>query len=89
MKIHEYLKGKLKYDNNGQFIWLIQPNGNYQKFADLRGWGAIQNLFADKKGKINIEEAAKFQDDLGQWMVDVLNKQISDFEELVNGKEVI
>ena len=74
--VNGFLKGKFKYDNYGQYIWLVQPDGNHQKIADLRGWGAIQNLFKDKSGKIDMEEAAKFQDTLGEWIVDTLNEKL-------------
>ena len=88
MKVIDFLKGKFKYDNNGQFIWLIQPNGNYHKIADLRGWGAIQHLFEDKKGKIDMDEAGKFQDEVGEWITSSLNKSIEVSQSTPMGNEV-
>ena len=44
--------------------------------ADLRGWGAIQNLFKLKGGAIDFEKAEKFQDDLGQWIADAINEKL-------------
>jgi len=76
MKPEEFLKGKFKYDNDGQYIWLVQPSGNHQKIADLRGWGAIQNLFADKSGKIDMKKAEAFQDELGEWVAIALNEKL-------------
>jgi hypothetical protein len=77
MKIDDFLKGEFKYDNYGQYIWLVKPDGNMQKIADLRGWGAIQNLFKDKAGKIDMDEAGKFQDEIGQWIADALNEKLN------------
>lgn len=79
MTLQEFLKDKFKYDNYGQFIWLVQPNGNHQKIADLRGWGAIQNLFKDKSGKIDFKKAEKFQDELGEWVATALNEKLGTF----------
>jgi len=62
--------GTAKYDPMGQYIWGVDEKGNYQKIADVRGWGAIQHMFA------NNEEAAKFQDDLGQFITDAINNKI-------------
>lgn len=75
-KLTDFLKGKFKYDNIGQYIWLVEPNGNHQKIADLRGWGAIQNLFKLSGGKIDIEKAEKFQDDLGKWVTEALQEKL-------------
>jgi len=75
--LKEFLKGKFVYDNYGQYIWLVQPDGNHQKIADLRGWGAIQNLFKEKDGRINMDAAADFQDELGQWYVNTLNEKLN------------
>lgn len=79
MKAEEFLKGKFKYDNYGQYIWLVQPNGHHQKIADLRGWGAIQNLFVNKDRAIDIKSAEKFQDELGEWLVTALNEKLGVF----------
>jgi hypothetical protein len=76
MKLLDFLKGKFTYDNNGQYIWLVQPNGNQQKIADIRGWGAIQNLFMDKKGKLDEKKAENFQDELGEWIVSAINEKL-------------
>lgn len=78
MKITDFLKGKFKYDNEGQFIWMEQPDGHLQKIADLRGWGAIQHLFEGINGRIDMEQAAKFQDELGEWVATALQKRLDE-----------
>lgn len=38
--------------------------------AEVRGWGAIQNLFKTQK------EAADFQDELGKFIADAINYKL-------------
>jgi hypothetical protein len=38
--------------------------------AEVRGWGALQNEFA------TIEEAEKFQDEVGKFIADAINEKI-------------
>lgn len=76
MKISDFLKGTLKYDEMGQDIWLVEEDGNHQKIVDLRGWGRIQYLFKLPNGELETETAAKFQDELGQWIVDALMEKL-------------
>jgi hypothetical protein len=68
--------GTAKYDQMGQMIFGVQSDGNNQLLADLRGWGAIQNLFMIKGGQIDTEKAENFQDELGQWIVDAINEKL-------------
>lgn len=65
------------YDPMGQKLFGVQKNGHHQMLADVRGWGAIQNLFKNKDGTIREEEAAKYQDDLGQWLADAVNEKMA------------
>lgn len=77
-KIKEFIGDKATYDNFGQKIW-GNKNGNVQILADLRGWGAIQNLFMDNKGFLSqegLKNAEKFQDELGEWIVDAINQKL-------------
>lgn len=65
-----FLGEKIIYDNLGQYIWAVQKNGHHQKLADLRGWGAIQNLFTD------IKDAEKFQDEIGELIAKTLHDHL-------------
>jgi len=89
LKITDFLKGKFKYDNYGQNIWLVEPNGNHQKIADIRGWGRIQHFFMDKKGKLDEKKAGEFQDKCGQWVADALNKALESELQSLESQEVI
>ena len=69
--------GTAKYDENGgQYIWGIDSKGGHQMLADVRAWGAIQNLFKTSKGVIDMEVAEQFQDDLGKFIADAINEKV-------------
>lgn len=75
MKPKDFIKGTVTYDNYGQYFW-INHNGGQQMLGELRGWGAIQNLFKNDKGIIDIEKAGKFQDEIGEWICQAINEKI-------------
>ena len=68
MTIKEFI-GKAEYDPSGTMIWATRGK-EMQLLADIRGWGAIQNLFK------TVEEAAKFQDEIGRFITDAINEKI-------------
>lgn len=67
--------GKAWYDQLGQMVWGETKKGD-QLIADLRGWGAIQNLF---KSEV---EAATFQDEVGVFITDAINEKIERISDL-------
>jgi hypothetical protein len=69
MKIEKWLKD-VYYDEFGTHIWNKDKEGDIQKVADIRGWGAIQNLFKTQK------EAEEFQDEIGKFIADAINEKI-------------
>lgn len=78
-KVTEFINGKITYDKDGQYFW-INNNGALQLLAQLRGWGAIQNMFK-RSGKnsgqyIDEETAGKFQDEIGEWVADAINAKL-------------
>jgi len=77
MKLSDFLKGKFRYDADGQLIFLVKPDGYLQRIIDLRGWGAIQNLFRNKDQSIDTVAAGKFQDELGEWIATTLNEKLA------------
>ena len=74
-KIKEFIGEKAKYDKNGQMIWGVKGE-SHQLIADVRGWGAIQNLFKNRNGKVDYESAEKFQDELGEWITQAINDKL-------------
>jgi hypothetical protein len=76
MKVTDFIGVKATYDEHGQTIWGVSKDGEYQKIADVRGWGAIQNLFKAPASSIDEDKAASFQDELGKWIVDAINEKL-------------
>jgi hypothetical protein len=87
MKVTDFIGAKAIYDNYGQFIWGIEKDGGHQKLADLRGWGAIQNLFINKDKTIDLDAAESFQDEVGRWIVEAINEKL-ERELLSNGSKL-
>jgi hypothetical protein len=75
--VEEFIN-KAQYDRDGQMIWGVGKDGGQQIIADLRGWGAIQNMFMDSGGAVDLEKAAKFQDEMGEWIADAINQKLRD-----------
>lgn len=77
MKIQDFINGKVTYDKfGGQYFWINEPQGGTQMLAELRGWGHIQNMFKDKKGNIDSDEAGKYQDEIGDWIAEAINEKL-------------
>lgn len=66
MEVEDFLKEDVYYEPFGQQI-LTTCN----LIADIRGWGAIQQLFKKE------EDAARFQDELGKWIADAINQKLN------------
>jgi hypothetical protein len=69
MTIKEFI-GKAVYDPTGTMIWARRENEELQYLLDVRGWGAIQNLFKTET------EAAAFQDQIGRFVADAINEKL-------------
>jgi hypothetical protein len=70
-QIKKWLGNNIIYDADGQMIFSIQDNGHCQMIADIRGWGAIQNLFPEDMNK-----AGKFQDALGEFIAEAITNHV-------------
>lgn len=71
-KIQKFI-GTAKFDEHGGgYIWGEDKNGGLQMIAEVRGWGAIQNLFPNDQKK-----AAEFQDELGKFIADAINEKLN------------
>ena len=77
MEIKDFIKGTVTYDKfGGQCFWVEEPNGGQKMLAEMRGWGRIQNMFRNKKGKIDEDAAAEYQDKLGDWIAEAINEKL-------------
>ena len=71
MKVKEFIGKAVYYDEDGQMIFSKQDNQLLSNIdISVRGWGAIQQLFKTE------EEAANFQDELGEWIADAINQKL-------------
>lgn len=79
LTVQDLINGEVLYDKwGGQYFWIQDSKGGLQMLADMRmrGWGHIQNMFKDKNGNIDSEAAAKFQDEIGEWIADAINEKL-------------
>ena len=71
MEINQWLKD-IYYDDYGQYLWSKQDeDGGSQIIGEVRGWGAIQQLFKTHK------ECAEFQDKVGKFIADAINEKVN------------
>ncbi len=73
----DFIGEKVTYDIHGQYLWGETEKDGMQMVGELRGWGAIQNLFKNPDGSIDFPAAQKFQDELGEWIADAINQKLS------------
>jgi hypothetical protein len=77
MKIRDFINGIVNYDKfGGGYFWINDPKGGKQMLAELRGWGHIQNMFKAAGGAIDDAAAAKFQDEVGDWIAAAINEKL-------------
>lgn len=74
MTIEKWLSD-VYYDKWGQIIWNkvdadSMLDGASEMIADIRGWGSLQHEFATE------DEAAKFQDEVGEFIVQAIREKI-------------
>ena len=73
-KLKQFIGEKVIYDESGQMIFGTTEKDGMQLLlgvGSVRGWGAIQHLFKDEK------DAAKFQDELGEFIRDAINEKLN------------
>lgn len=76
MKVTQFINGEVQYDEfSGKYFWIKQNDGGSQMLAEMRGFGAIQHLFKDTHGIIDVDKAAEFQDEIGKWIAAAINEK--------------
>lgn len=83
-KVTDFISGPVTYDKYGQYFWINTPNDGVNMLGELRGWGCIQNMFGAKNKNFDEESAAKFQDEVGEWVADAINQKL---KRITNGTE--
>jgi hypothetical protein len=74
--ILKFIGDSVVYDQNGTYIWGIDKRNNPQMIAEVRGYGAIQNLFIDKKTGLDVDAANNFQDEVGKFIAEAINEKL-------------
>lgn len=75
-KVSDFVGVKATYDNESWKIFGIDNDGGMQMLADIRGWGAIQNMFKNSNGTVDEAKAIEFQDKMGHWIADAINEKL-------------
>ncbi len=71
MTLEKWLKDVYYDPYGGQYLWSLQDEeGGCQMIGEVRGWGALQHEFKTP------EEAAKFQDEVGNFIAEAINEKI-------------
>jgi hypothetical protein len=77
VKITDFIGEKVWFDDAGAgYIWGKEKNDGCQMIGQVRGWGAIQNLFKNKDGSVDFKKAKDFQDGLGAWIADAIQQKL-------------
>lgn len=71
-EIAKWFRDEVYYDPDGVSVFAhTRKNDQVQLVLDVRGWGAIQNLFNH-----NLDKAAKFQDKVGVFIAEAINEKL-------------
>lgn len=79
MKITDFITGKVTYDKfGGSYFWINDPKIGAKMLADtrIRGFGEIKNLCRSLDGEVDLDKAAKFQDEVGDFIAEAINEKI-------------
>ena len=75
--IINFIGESVRFDDfGGGYFWGKQPDGGEQMIAEVRGYGAIQNLFLSKNKGCDFDKADQFQDDLGKFIAEAITEKI-------------
>lgn len=59
------------------YIWgEKEESGELQIIGEVRGWGAIQNLYKKPDGSIDFPKAEKFQDNLCKFIAEAVDEKV-------------
>ena len=84
--IMDFIGDSVTFDEFGcEYLYGNSKDGQ-QMIAEVRGWGAIQNLFKLKGGGIDNEKAEKFQNDLGKFIAEAITEKLQRERELLKKK---
>lgn len=74
--VKEFIGTRVEYDEAGGQIFGYNDKEECQLILDVRGYGAIQNLFKGTNGTVDFTKANAFQDELGKFIAESINKNL-------------
>jgi hypothetical protein len=76
-KITDFIDGKVTFDSEGGYFFVQNAREGFNMLAQMRGWGAIHKMkcFKTESGQ-DLNAAAKFQDELGEFIANAINEKI-------------
>lgn len=74
-KIMDFIGKEVQY--LGGYFWGIKKKGELQMIAEVRGYGAIQNLFMNNKTGLDVQSANDFQDELGKFIAEAITEKLN------------
>jgi len=76
--LKDFIGTKVTYDEfGGTYLWGVDKDGGNQMIGEVRGYGAIQNLFKNKKGEVDFDKANDFQDRLGKFIAEAITEKLN------------
>jgi hypothetical protein len=74
--IVDFIGNKALYHVGSGSILGVNPKEEVQLIADIRGWGAIQQLFKNTPSSLRAAKQEAFQDRLGEFIADAITEKI-------------
>ena len=75
--IIEFIGKEAKFDEYSTgYIWGVREDGELQMIGEVRGYGAIQNLFKTDNGLVDFDKANEFQDAVGKFIAEAITEKI-------------
>jgi len=81
MDILKYIESEVYYDPHGQQIYFKKKDKGDQLILDLRAWGDLSSTLGE-------EEATKAQDELGKFVADSINMNLSLMKIIAKRKKI-
>lgn len=75
--VKEFIGTRVEYDEGSGFIHGYNDKEECQVVCEVRGYGAIQNLFKGSNGTVDCTKANEFQDELGKFIAESINKNLN------------
>lgn len=76
-EIIKFIGESVMFDEfGGGYVWGLHSDGSEQMIAEVRGYGAIQNLFKEHNGFVDSDKSDEFQDAMGKFIAEAINEKI-------------